>query len=165
MRRYLSQPGSRTRANIIHNSSLYFTSGIAGENLILGVGWLRTLGTVLANFVIPRITFNHGTKTITLHGEPNSDSVSTPQLNTLINKENILSLHVIYFHFDPSPAKTICPPITDPTLTHILQMYSSIFIASKSLPPSQSQDHQIPTIPTVAPVNAKPYRCPHYRNN
>ncbi|KAI3739426.1 hypothetical protein L2E82_29830 [Cichorium intybus] len=143
----------------------FFVLPVAGADLILGIAWLSTLGPLLADFAIPQITFNVGQKAITLRGETTSTPVSSPQLKTLIHTKSIASLHALYFHFDPTPTHNTSTDLThtDPIINQLLQTYRSIFDKTKSLPPSRSQDHRIPTLPTSTPVNVKPYRYPHYQ--
>lgn len=135
----------------------FFVLLVEGPDLILGVAWLRTLGPILADFVVPQIAFHVGPKKITLRGESLSSSLSPPQLKTLLHNTSISSLHTLYFHFEPNPSPTSPKtPHPYPNIEKLIQTYSSIFDKPKHLPPSRSQNHHIPTILNTAPVNVKP---------
>jgi len=57
---------------------LFYLLPIKRVNVVIGMQWLRTLGTVTANFAVPQITFSHLQKSITLHG----DAKQLPYLST-----------------------------------------------------------------------------------
>lgn len=42
-------------------------------------------------------------------------------------------------------------------IQEVLQEFADVFDAPTGLPPSRVYDHSIPTLPTVVPVNSKPY--------
>jgi len=46
-------------------------------------------------------------------------------------------------------------------LATLLNTYSVVFTIPKGLPPHRSQDHHIHLLPSVNPVNVRPYRYPH----
>ncbi|KAL4555487.1 hypothetical protein LXL04_038107 [Taraxacum kok-saghyz] len=47
--------------------------------------------------------------------------------------------------------------------TDLLTSLQPIFAPPQTLPPPRQHDHFIPTLPTAAPVNVRPYRYPHYQ--
>lgn len=46
-------------------------------------------------------------------------------------------------------------------LQKLLQEFKDIFPTPVGLPPSRFYDHQIPSLPGVAPVNSRPYKYNH----
>lgn len=50
------------------------------------------------------------------------------------------------------------PPPIPPEVQEVLLEFSDVFAVPTGLPPSRVYDHAIPTLPSVVPVNSKPYR-------
>ncbi|KAL4591091.1 hypothetical protein LXL04_004040 [Taraxacum kok-saghyz] len=120
---------------------------------------------ILVDFSVPQMTFNVGSTPITLTSEPLSQSVSPTSVQSLIHKQSVASLHTLYFQFKPTPSEPTQTSghNTDPTIIALINTYSRIFDIPTSLPPHRTQDRHIPTLPTAAPVNIKPYRYPYYQ--
>lgn len=96
----------------------FFVLPAEGADVILGVAWLSTLGPLIADFSIPQITFNVGPASITPKGEPISSPVSPTSVQSLIHKNNIASLHALYFHFEPNSTETSSPTSPPPQPHH-----------------------------------------------
>lgn len=107
----------------------FFILPVERVDLILGLAWLRTLGPILVDFSVPQITFTVGPKSITLQGEPLSTPISAPTLKTLLQKESVVSLHMLHFYFEPLTSPKLSSPKTqsDPNIDHLLQTYTIIF--------------------------------------
>ncbi|XP_076933766.1 uncharacterized protein LOC143599774 [Bidens hawaiensis] len=143
-----------------------FILPVEGADVILGLAWLRTLGPVMADFAIPQLTFNVGSKAITLRGEAQSTQVSPSSIHTLIAKDSVSSLHALFFHFEDT---NTTPPSHivhhhDNSINTLLSSYHHIFQNPTQLPPTSTQDHHIPASPMSDLVNVKPYRYPQYQN-
>ncbi|KAL4575026.1 hypothetical protein LXL04_021866 [Taraxacum kok-saghyz] len=143
----------------------FFVLPVERADLILGLAWLRTLGPILADFSVTKLTFTMGQQTITLQGEPMSKKVNSPHLKTLLYKETVASLHAIFFHISPdiNSLTTNHKTTSDHTITSIIHQYATIFDKPKNLPPFRSQNHHISTSLTASPVNVRPYRYPYYQ--
>ncbi|XP_058752398.1 uncharacterized protein LOC131625563 [Vicia villosa] len=148
----------------------FYLLPIEGADIVLGMAWLRTLGTIQADFSIPSITFNHNNSPMTLQG----DSATLPkhttfhQFKQLVHQDSIASLHLMIFHpsptsiphTEPHPLQNL-PKDTPPQLAKLLHKFSKIFQPHLGLPPPRPHDHHINLLPNTAPVNVKPYRYPH----
>lgn len=141
----------------------FFVLPAEGADLVLGLSWLRTLGPILVDFSIPKITFNVVPKAITLRDETHTIALSNPQLKTLIHTYRVVSFHALYFQVEHTQNKDMILIHPNPTIQQILQQYGTVFDILKHLPTSRSQDHHIPTIPRATPVNVNPYMYPHYQ--
>ncbi|XP_058775850.1 uncharacterized protein LOC131650137 [Vicia villosa] len=148
----------------------FYLLPIEGADVVLGMAWLRTLGTIQADFSIPSITFNHNNASMTLEG----DSASLPQHTTfhqfkqLVHQDSISSLHLMFLQptqtqnsVPPPNLKVNLPDNTHPQISTLLHKYPTIFQNQTRFPPPRPHDHQIPLLPNTAPINVKPYRYPH----
>lgn len=147
---------------------------IQGADVVLGMTWLRTLGTVLSNFSVPSMTFTHNSQQITLSGQPTTPpkSLSNSQLHralptnalaetctlliwaTQLNTPHYLAL------LPPGPPDTL-PQHPNPQLQRLLSEFSIVFGVPHDLPPPRAHDHHIHLMPNSQHVNIKPYRYPH----
>nr|GEW51010.1 reverse transcriptase [Tanacetum cinerariifolium] len=127
------------------------------------MSWLGSLGPILTDFSVPKISFQSNGSTIYLIGEPNSTSASPSTIQHLMKKAAIASMHTLIFQYEHSPQIQTPNLPQDPYIQKILTDYSQIFEPPTSLPPPRLHDHHIPLKPNTPPVNVKPYRNPHYQ--
>nr|GEW28095.1 RNA-directed DNA polymerase, eukaryota, reverse transcriptase zinc-binding domain protein [Tanacetum cinerariifolium] len=66
-----------------------FIITVAGADVILGLSWLSSLGTITADFAIPQISFMVNGKPCVLRGEPLSAPINPSSLNSLIKKNSV----------------------------------------------------------------------------
>ncbi|XP_058777144.1 uncharacterized protein LOC131651501 [Vicia villosa] len=153
----------------------FYLLPIEGADVVLGMQWLRTLGPLLADFSIPKISFTYNQKEVTITGEPKTtpSHSSYQQFCHLLHTDSIASIHLLLYH--PNNVSPSNPDFTanltsaldfpQPTLPReiqtVLENHSTIFQTPKGLPPSRMHDHHIPLKPNSTPVNVKPYRYPH----
>ncbi|XP_058788145.1 uncharacterized protein LOC131662390 [Vicia villosa] len=151
----------------------FYLLPIEGADVVLGMEWLRTLGPILADFSIPKLSFTYNNKEITITGD--SKTSPTPssynQLCQLLHTDSVASIHLLIFQQTPDSPLNPDPPLTNPLDTlpqslppeihSVLTSHASIFQPPSGLPPSRPHDHSIPLTPNTNPVNIKPYRCPH----
>ncbi|XP_058767801.1 uncharacterized protein LOC131641513 [Vicia villosa] len=147
---------------------------IEGADVVLGMEWLRTLGPLMADFSIPKISFSYQNHDITITGDPKI--LPTPstynQLCHLLHTDSIASLHLLLYQpisssqdansnpCKPNPLSSL--PTTIPKqIIKILQSFPSVFQTPRGLPQPRQHDHRIPLLPNTAPINVKPYRYPH----
>lgn len=141
-----------------------FVLPVAGADIILGVAWLSSLAPLVADFLIPQISFMFNGKTCTLEGEPLSTPVSPSSLHTLIKKNSIASLHTMIFHHQlENPTPTTRQPHTNPPIEQLLNKFKPLFEPPHDLPPPRDHDLHIPLLPHAKRVNIKPYRYPQYK--
>ncbi|XP_058742349.1 uncharacterized protein LOC131614818 [Vicia villosa] len=146
---------------------------IEGADIVLGMEWLRTLGPLMADFSIPKLSFTYNDNDITITGD--SKTLPTPssfhQICHLLHNDSIASLHLLICQ--PTPAQDTLPSPSNPDLfdslpsslspqiTTLLKSFPKVFHKPHGLPPSRPHDHHIPLLPNTTPVNVKPYRYPH----
>nr|KYP61158.1 hypothetical protein KK1_023583 [Cajanus cajan]KYP68329.1 hypothetical protein KK1_021950 [Cajanus cajan] len=123
---------------------------IAGADLVLGIAWLQTLGSIVSDFSVPCMTFTHDHTLITLLGSTNlpPHSASYPQILQFLHNDAITSLHLLTFTQIPSPdpEPTNLPNFIShlsPDFQNIILQYSSVFHTPHGLPPVRSHDHHI----------------------
>nr|GMD82510.1 Transposon Ty3-G Gag-Pol polyprotein [Ipomoea batatas]GME15449.1 Transposon Ty3-G Gag-Pol polyprotein [Ipomoea batatas]GME19231.1 Transposon Ty3-G Gag-Pol polyprotein [Ipomoea batatas] len=110
---------------------------IVGPDVVLGVQWLQSLGSVTHDYSEMIMTFQVGSKKVTIKGESclNSQPVSFNQLQAMA---------------------------THAPFDNLLLEFSSIFEPPDSLPPHRNFDHRIHLLPNSKPVNVRPYRYPYF---
>lgn len=147
---------------------------IEGADIVLGLDWLSTLGSVIANFATPSLSFNYHNLPITLYGNPPSlaQQVSYNHLHQFHHTHSIASYHILSIlplPKEPLPNPSSSSPSSDDLsklpveIQSILQSFPDLFLKPKELPPSRPHDHHINLIPNSEPVNVKPYRYPHHQ--
>ncbi|XP_058776595.1 uncharacterized protein LOC131650912 [Vicia villosa] len=147
---------------------------IEGADVVLGMEWLRTLGPLMADFSIPKISFTYQNHDITITGDPKILPTHSTynQFCHLLHTDSIASLHLLLYQplsppqdsnstsSNQNPLSTL--PTTIPTqIRNILQSFPSVFQTPRGLPPPRQHDHHIPLLPNTPPINVKPYRYPH----
>ena len=130
--------------------SSFFTVPLGGVDVVLGVQWLRTLGTYAANHQVQFIKFKWGGQKYKLHGfqAPENHAVSSSQMIKLSRKR--------------APAYAI--------QCHQLEMLSANMTREESpeiqnlpmkMPPSREIERRTEVKAGSDLVNIKPYRYPH----
>jgi hypothetical protein len=132
---------------------------MGGADVVLGIQWLQSLGTVAFNFQELFIKFSLEGKEIELRGitgEP-SKVISSNGMTKLLKKGNqgvIAQLCSLY-------VQTSKPFILQ-YLQGIINKNSKLFEdIPKGLPPTRNYDHEIHLIPGSVPPNIRPYRYPY----
>ena len=135
---------------------------ICGADVMLGVQWLKSLGSVLTNYATLTMKFIYNDKLIELKGDrdTNIDQISPSQLRRPVNTGNTST----YFHIQLDSHHPEPLPLTHPipVIQTLLTKYSSLFQPLMTLPPSRATNHSINLLPNSTPVNVKPYRYPYF---
>eukprot|EP00257_Ricinus_communis_P017974 XP_015576546.1 uncharacterized protein LOC107261479 [Ricinus communis] len=115
---------------------------LCGFGAVLGVNWLKTLGTICWNFATMKMQFKWEGSPVELNGCKNSTLPNTPSLSSMkLEAEQGLQLQKVHFEFN------------------------SIFSIPVGLPPARSCDHRIFLEPGTEPVVVRPYRYPHLQKD
>ncbi|XP_040996196.1 uncharacterized protein LOC121242393 [Juglans microcarpa x Juglans regia] len=122
---------------------------LAGCDMVLGVSWLQTLGTVHWNFQHLHMQFTHAGKEVLLKGLDNPKVMQEGTLPGSSSKENRGVLLQFMEETIPKPTQPICPEIQN-----LLQHFQDIFSKPKTLPPRRSHDHSIILQPDTKPISA-----------
>jgi len=136
---------------------------LCGVDLVLGVEWLKSLGSVLMNYNKLNMKFHHVGRVMELKGDHDSGvgSITTNQLCHLM-KTNATSE---FFHLRVEPPSTQTPQssLLMPEIKHLLRKFQHMFQALTTLPPSRTTNHAINYHPNSEPANVHPYRYPHFQ--
>ncbi|XP_076904819.1 uncharacterized protein LOC143560396 [Bidens hawaiensis] len=142
----------------------FYVLPVEGADIVLGVEWLSTLGPIVADFAVPKLSFTIKGSECVLTGEQFNGMVTPSTLHCLVLKQRVDSLHTLVFeNTQPQPKPTPKPTHDNSQINQLLQTYNSLFDEPTSLPPNRKHDHHIPTIEGTKPVNVKPYRYPHFQ--
>jgi hypothetical protein len=132
---------------------------MGGADVLLGIQWLQSLGTVAFNFQELFMKFLLEGKEIELRGITGKPGkvISSNGMTQLLKKGHqgiiakLLSLDV----------QTSKPSIPQ-DLQRIIDKHSKVFEdIPKGLPPTRNHDHEIHLIPGSVPPNIRPYRYPY----
>jgi len=154
----------------------FYLLPIEGVDVVLGIEWLRTLGSIQADFSIPNIAFTHQDQHITLQAKPNPipTGASYHQFRQFLSTRAMASLHLLSMEHQPNPTLPIEISLQTPSsplydlpfpIQSLLLHHKTIFQAPQGLLPSRPHDHHIPLIPNTNPINVRPYRYPHSQND
>lgn len=106
-------------------------------DVILGVQWLRTLGTCQIDWEKHEYSFVHDGKHVTLVGDPS-------------------------LHSSQQSLKTMQPESEIPVeLMRVLKQFEEVFDEPKELPPIRGREHAINLLPGSGAISVRPYRYPH----
>jgi len=131
---------------------------IHGADVVLGVQWLQSLGTIDFNFQERFMKFSSEGKGVELRGiiRKQGKIISSNGMINLLKKEQrgviaqLCSLEV------PTLKSSISPD-----LQKVLDNHSKVFETPKGLPPIRDHDNVIHLIPGSVPPNIMPYRYPY----
>jgi hypothetical protein len=132
---------------------------MGGANVILGIQWLQSLGTMAFNFQELFMKFSLEAKEIELRGitgEPSKVISSNGMTKPL--KKGHQGVIAQLCSLDVQTSNPFIPLY----LQGIIVKHSKVFEdIPKGLPPTQNHDHDIHLISGSAPPNIKPYRYPY----
>ncbi|GJY29555.1 ty3-gypsy retrotransposon protein, partial [Tanacetum coccineum] len=139
----------------------FFVHPVEGADVVLGISWLSTLGTITADFSIPQLSFIQDGNQCTLRGEPRTQHVSLSSLSTMLKHDFVASIHTLTI--EPNlPTSSPTDTNVDPNITALLDLFQTVFETPHTLPPTRPHDYHIPLL-TNEPVNVRPYRYPHFQ--
>ena len=135
---------------------------MGGVDVVLGVQWLQSLGTIAFNFQELFMKFFAKRKEVELRGIAGKPGniINSNGMKKLLNKEQrgiiaqLCSLEV------PASKSSISPD-----LQKVLDNHSKVFETPKDLPPIHDHDHDISLIPGSVPPNIRPYRYPYVQKS
>jgi len=135
---------------------------MGGADVVLGVQWLQSLGTIAFNFQEIFIKFSIEGKEVELRGIAGKPRkiISSNCMTKLLKKEQrgvISQLCSLYV----STSETSISP----DLQKFLDNHSKVFETPKSLPPRRDHGHSIHLIPGSVPPNVKLYRYPYVQKS
>ena len=135
---------------------------MGGADVVLGVQWIQSLGTIVFNFQEIFMKFSAEGKEVKLRGITGKPGkiISSNGMKKLLKKEQrgvIAQLHSL----DVSILKSSISP----DLQKVLDNHYKVFETPKGLPPICDHDHAIHLIPGSVPPNIRPYRYPYVQKS
>nr|GMD54293.1 Transposon Ty3-G Gag-Pol polyprotein [Ipomoea batatas] len=140
---------------------------IAGPDVVLGIIWLQSLGTVAHDYAKLIMKFKYNNNMVTLKGEMSFEPqpISFSRLEVLVDSKKVDCVFALY-QLTPENNTLSTIPENPPTLTiltnlpdpfqNLLQEFSLLFVPPTTLPPKRQFDHQIHLLPETNPVNVRP---------
>lgn len=139
---------------------------LCGLDVVLGVRWLKSLGTVLIDYNDLKMKFMHNGRIIELKG--NSDIslhlITPSQLRWPVQTEGASG----FFHIQVLPlelSSTKTQPFSHQyfDIAFLTCKFAALFQTPTSLPPSCNTNHAIHLLSNLDPVNVCPYCYPHFQ--
>jgi hypothetical protein len=132
---------------------------MGGADVVLGIQWLQSLGTMAFNFQELFMKFSLEGKEIELRGITGKPGkvISSNGMTKLLKKGH----QGIIAQLCSLDVQTSKPSIPQ-DLQRIIDKHSKVFEdIPKGLPPTRNHDHEIHLIPGSVPPNIRPYRYPY----
>jgi len=148
----------------------FFLFELGGEDLILGVAWLTTLGDVKVNWKTLTMNFCIEGQNVQIRGDYKlTRTLVTPKVLKQEKGIEVVSLiwgteSVDKRSADPSASEKEIAGLSlrqTTELDEVLKECEEVFEETKQLPPIGEIDHKIPIKSGVDPVNVRPYRYLH----
>ena len=134
---------------------------ITGLDLVLGVQWLETLGSVVCNWRQLTMEFKWEHQVRKLQGT-HHQHIQTASLKELTKElRQGQSLFAVYMHNATSIVHEGMPP----DMQGLLEEYTDIFEEPTKLPPAREVEHRIPLKKGVEPVNVRPYKYAYFQKD
>jgi hypothetical protein len=132
---------------------------MGGADVVLGIQWLQSLGTMAFNFQELFMKFSLEGKEIELRGitwKLGKVIISSDMTKLLKNWHQGIIAQLCSLDVQTSK------PSTPQDLQRIIDKHSKVFEnIPKGLPPTRNHDHEIHLIPRSVPPNIRPYRYPY----
>ena len=135
-----------------------FLLTLGGCDVVLGVDWLRSLGTIQWNFIELFMKFTMKGQELTLQGLKKPEQRIVEEQN--LNKTTLAEGKGIWLQLMENTTKSVT---IAPEMQPILDQYSEVFNEPKGLPPRRSHDHQIQLHAAAKTTSSRPYRYPYYQ--
>lgn len=135
------------------------TLELGGADIILGVQWLRTLGTCQVNWETHEWKFVYKGTKVTLHGDPTLHhshfSLKSLSLEMMIQQKGVelqlCNTEMVKEIKDETPV----------LIQSVLQEFQQVFAKPTGLPPIRGSEHAIRLCEGSGPICVRPYRYPH----
>ncbi|XP_042964611.1 uncharacterized protein LOC122298826 [Carya illinoinensis] len=135
---------------------------LGGCDVVLGVQWLKTLGSITWNFLDMSMSFTWEGQAIKLKG------LTSATIQMLVGakgfKTDFVNKQGWFFQLmliDHEPTK-VC---VEGPVSAVLEEFADVFEEPVGLPPRREFDHPINLKEGASPVSVRPYRYPHYQKS
>jgi hypothetical protein len=132
---------------------------MGGADVVLGIQWLQSLGTMAFNFQEIFMKFSLEGKEIELRGITGKPGkvISSNGMTKLLKKGH-QGIIAQLFSLDVQTYKPCIPQYLQGIINRHCKVFEDI---PKGIPPSRNHDHEIHLIPGSFPPNIRPYRYPY----
>ncbi|KAF5446347.1 hypothetical protein F2P56_031982 [Juglans regia] len=140
----------------------FYVLPLGGCDVVLGVDWLETLGTIAWNFHELSMKFLYLGKNVELLGlklEGLTLAKGGKSMLTSMQRGKGLFLQLV------SETNVLRISGGGDEVQNLISQFPKVFDIPKGLPPSRPQDHRIPLKEGTQPITARPYRYPHYQKS
>ncbi|XP_042950388.1 uncharacterized protein LOC122282508 [Carya illinoinensis] len=145
--------------NLGVKANLYLLT-LGGCDVVLGVDWLRGLGSILWNFSDLIMQFNFRGSECKLQGlQPPRESLEEGEHIPKFKKGVVKG---VWLHLIGAEVK-ITEPTSIPSVLKIVKDFEGLFSEPHGLPPPRSHDHKIVLQENSKPMCVRPYRYPYYQ--
>ncbi|KAF5481507.1 hypothetical protein F2P56_002149 [Juglans regia] len=134
---------------------------LAGCDIVLGIQWLETLGTISWNFSKSLMNFVLDGKPIELKGLKLNSSVvedGDKLLKATMTTGKGILLQIMCEEVTNEKCADVEGQISD-----LLEEFEGVFSEPQGLPPPRSHDHHIVLKEGTQPISSRPYRYPYYQ--
>ncbi|KAI3716153.1 hypothetical protein L6452_23281 [Arctium lappa] len=136
---------------------------LCNSDIILGIQWLQSLGTMQVNWSTQMMKFQLGNEQVKLKGDESLGRtlVSLKSMIKTIKQEGqgvIIELGQMDMQMKSSHE---CPE----AIRTIVNKFVDVFKEPQGLPPVRGNEHKIELKIGVQPINVRPYRYPQYQKN
>ncbi|MFS7916261.1 putative aspartic peptidase domain superfamily, DNA/RNA polymerase superfamily [Helianthus anomalus] len=151
--------------------NLWFTTDVLvipldNYDMVLGVQWLLTLGSIIWNFVDMTMQFSIGNTQCKLKGVDNNEMTlcSVSSMNNLLGQEKkVAEAHLFSMQLQSAESEfqhgtKVLNVIESKDLQALLTEYEDVFQVPSALPPKREFDHRNLLKDEAKVVNLKPYR-------
>nr|GEU62735.1 transposon Ty3-G Gag-Pol polyprotein [Tanacetum cinerariifolium] len=137
-------------------STDFFMLPVAARPIVLGVQWLKTLGSVEMEYEQLTIWFRLAGSSHKLRGLKGFELAALKAHELIGIQGAALLLQITPVPTEIPPKRTPCPVIQQ-----VLTQFATVFQNPTTLPAKRLQDHGIPLLPGSRPVSTRPYRQPY----
>lgn len=136
---------------------------LSNSDVILGIQWLQTLGTMQVNWCTQTMKFELGSEQVKLKGDETLGRTLVSlksMLKTLKQKGQGVLVELGQAELKKD-GKQDCPA----TILKVTQDFVEVFQDPQGLPPIRGNEHKIELKNGVEPINVRPYRYPQFQKN
>lgn len=144
-----------------------FVLDIEVANLILGIKWLQTLGTVTTDYNLNTLSYVGPVGKIAMsgHKQIQKNQYYLPNLQELMMTLDPTTMCLVLSTMTTNLKDKFEEQLIDLScnVKKIISEYEELFEEPKGLPPIRPIDHTITLIAVTISPNIKPYRYPYYQ--
>ncbi|KFK23032.1 hypothetical protein AALP_AAs71112U000100, partial [Arabis alpina] len=132
---------------------------LGSADVILGMQWLESVGDMVCNWKLQKLSFKVEGRQVELQGNPGicCSPVTLKGLWKALDQEGQGVIIEYGGVQGPKPEEEV--PVTE-GIQSVLREFQSVFNEPQGLPPTRGREHAIELTPGAAPVSVRPFRYP-----